>query len=1352
MKLLKPLFWSFAALLLLSFSLMPTLLQAQVGKYDAFFEEAYQKHPTVPRGLLEAVAYTNTRMHHVQPRPSCQEVPTYYGVMGLVEDGKGYFKNSLQQVSELSGYRVEEIKRDPRINILAYAAAYSVLQANKRLANQRVESHKPILRDLSEIPLDGDVRNDYALDLQFYGVLDEMQQPHTGVRSRRVFNYDEIFGRENYRVLSADRVMVEQTKVRSLEGDNFTSENAALCTSTGQTPDYAGALFVPAHPRNYGSRDGIDIEYVTVHTVQGSYASAIAWFKNRNARVSAHYIIRASDGQITQMVCEKDKAYHVKTDNAGAIGIEHEGFIDDGLSWYTNEAYESSAALVRDICERYDIDPRKTFSGPPTNGIRTLSNTCYKIKGHQHFRGNNHIDPGPFWDWERYYRLINPEPSPETFTARRGRIYDSGGEDGNYADLQRKAYLIQPENVEELTLTFETFDLEGTNEVPFDFLDIYDGSSSAGRYLGRFSGNQPPGPLKAYSGAFFIEFRSDCQVNQSGFVLRYSAERGQADCQAPQNVVVSELFPMGATLSWDAVASAQEYLVYVQRRTFEDRWTKFSTRENRLVLTGLSANAIYNVQLRSVCNGDTSAITGQTLQTPNTSRDGRAQIYTLRVNQGRFFDSGGQAAGYGDNEVYLYRIIPPDGGRVELRFSSFNTEAEHDQLTIYDGLNISSAPNLGTFSGDQEIPNVISSGNGLTVMFKSDNRTNADGWVAYWRSVGGGNHPPPTDPEVPIRPDPTPNPTDPVTPPVSANFEANLKFPRTAPRTEPELEDRYSRDFTLEFDDDDNSGRGLANRFYSVAYQSPAGWQANYEAGFFFDDFESGLRSLWTAKAGNWKVENGVLTQSNLTLTNTNLYADLNQTGDEVYLYHWLARMTGETGNRRHGIHFFASDPDQPDRGTSYFVWIRESDRGDFLEIYKTVNDQFDRKVRRPVTIADGEVHDYKAIYNPDKGRIEVYINNEFGGAWVDPYPLKEGRALSLRSGNCVVSYDDIEVFHARGRSVRIGVGEGRNDLLRDDRRFRVSSLIVDRNIDWSPVTQGFATVGAGTPDPRPSDPDPGPTQPTPTGNTGLAASYRDDFQVQLGGVGETFFLPADYDGDWGANRQLGFAYDAFAGNRLDPVWQAQAGSWRVRDGYLQQTDPQESNSNLFVALEQDNEQAYLYHFRARMRSEGDNHRFGLHFFCSEGNQSNRGDSYLMWFRFNQTEPGRVEVYRAENNQLPRWQESAIATLQPNQWYDVKIVYRPSTGEIETYLNDQLALRWRDPKPHRSGSYLSFRTGNALVEFDDLRVYQAATTNPLQITVGRREMLRYEDQARLLLVTLNGSVWSRVLEQSTRIR
>lgn len=1330
-------------------------LQAQPTPYAEYFEEAYQTYPTVPHGLLESVAWTNTRIRHLTPTESCQGLPLYYGVMGLVRDGKGYFQNSLKTISQLSGYSEEEIMTSPRINILAYAKAYSLLQVNKRMTSRTVESHRPILTELSEIPTESDETGRFAFDQQYYMVLKEMEAPHynSQFRTRRTFDYEQVFGADNYRVLSAPRVTVSNERIRNADGNAYTAPGArgSSCTANTQKANYFGAIWNPANSTNYSSgRGGSDVEFVTVHTIQGSYASAIAWFRNSRANVSAHYIIRASDGQITQMVCENDKAWHVKTDNAQAIGIEHEGFIDDGGAWYTNEMYESSAALVRDICQRYDINPLQTYGGPSTSGVNTLTNTCYKVKGHQHFRGNNHIDPGPYWDWDRYYRLINPLPQPEIFTSRRGELTDPGGRNGNYSDQDRKTYLIRPEGATSIELTFDQIDLEGTTTKPYDYLDIYDGTDENGRLIGRYTGKVNPGTLLANSGSVYIEFRTDCQVNHAGFRLKYKARGGDVACEAPSSLLATNLFAMGTTLTWQG--PTQDYVVLLTRRG-SGQITRYLVREPQLVVTGLKANAVYQWQVQSVCGSDSSAIAGASFVTPNLMGRGQAQFFTVKSFQGQFNDSGGLTAGYGNEENYGYRILAPNGGRIEITFTEFETEEELDALSIYDGRSFNDRL-IGTFSGETSPGRIRSTGPELLLHFKSDRSTNGAGWKASWRVIGGSTTPtpapnppvdptptpaPPTDPTPapPTDPDPGPGP-GPVNPPPLMNlgpFTLNLTYPSSAPTTSPTLNVSYPGDFTLRFSDRDRSGRGFANRFVNFAEKGTNGWRSRPQSGFFYDDFDLGLQPHWQAISGQWVVSDKRLVQTDMTHTNTNLSADLQQTGNEVYVYHWQARMSGPSTNKRHGIHFFASHPEQEDRGTSYFVWIRDGASEDRVEIYKTVNNQFDRKAVRTVQLPAGEVVDFKAIYNPRKGRIEVYVNNDFSGAWVDPYPLTRGKGISLRTGACQLELDNLIVYHNRGSSVQVEVG-GSLDPLSGNKEFLVNSLVVDRRINWSKVGQAQSRFGdaptpqpdptpptgggTSTPDPAPpvTTPDPEPTPPPSTAPVVTEIPGTLSSEVRWNPGGTQYYLAGYQSGsEWTANGNLGFALDDFS--RLRPGWRQATGSWQIRYATLQQTNPIEGNSNIYLPVRQTASQAYAYRFRARLLTAGENKRFGFHFLASNGASSNRGNSYLVWFRYSDSGADKVELYRASGNQMPDINAEAIIRLETLDWYEVTILADPATSTISVWLNNYPVLTWRDPNGlHQGGSAISFRTGNAQVQFDNLKVFQGVPENGAVLSGG----------------------------------
>jgi peptidoglycan hydrolase-like amidase/N-acetyl-anhydromuramyl-L-alanine amidase AmpD len=224
---------------------------------------------------------------------------------------------------------------------------------------------------------------------------------------------EKVYPEKTLRTLQAPGVQVDYNNDRILTPGNTSGPAAtnaggkiAVAAVAAASTDYPSALWDEANTNNWGSRSGVVPTNITIHTMQGSYAGTISWFNNASAVVSAHYLVRSSDGQITQMVREADKAYHVLNHNGYTIGIEHEGYVADA-SWYTNSMYNASAALVKDICGRRSIDKTTCFQGPATSGTNFLPVTV-RIKGHQHYDGNTHTDPGINWNWSKYYGLINP--------------------------------------------------------------------------------------------------------------------------------------------------------------------------------------------------------------------------------------------------------------------------------------------------------------------------------------------------------------------------------------------------------------------------------------------------------------------------------------------------------------------------------------------------------------------------------------------------------------------------------------------------------------------------------------------------------------------------------------------------------------------------------------------------------------------------------------------------------------------------------------------------------------------------------------------------------------------------------
>ncbi|MDQ6875388.1 MAG: N-acetylmuramoyl-L-alanine amidase [Actinomycetota bacterium] len=160
----------------------------------------------------------------------------------------------------------------------------------------------------------------------------------------------------------------------------------------------------PGDPTDYGNYDynnrpaDLKIRYIVIHDTETTYNTAIAIFQNPLNYVSAHYVIRSSDGQITQMVRTKDVAWHAGNwyVNMHSIGIEHEGIAEQGATWYTEAMYRASARLVAYLAHRFNIPLDRQH-----------------IIGHDNVPGpapgytaGMHWDPGPYWDWSHYMALI----------------------------------------------------------------------------------------------------------------------------------------------------------------------------------------------------------------------------------------------------------------------------------------------------------------------------------------------------------------------------------------------------------------------------------------------------------------------------------------------------------------------------------------------------------------------------------------------------------------------------------------------------------------------------------------------------------------------------------------------------------------------------------------------------------------------------------------------------------------------------------------------------------------------------------------------------------------------------------
>ncbi|MCF6471081.1 amidase [Nonomuraea sp. MG754425] len=347
----------------------------------AAFTQAAAAHD-VPRDLLVALAYAETHLDGHNGEPSASNG---YGVMHLVSNPTNH---SLEKAAELTRLPAGRLKSDDAANVLGGAAVLRALADELGLDES---ARKDAGRWYKAVAKYGNASSPELARLYADAVYEQLG---LGIDLRGV----QVEAQE----VTADRGEYAKTRDLNARAGKQAGDQADAPVAIAST-DYPPAAWVAASSSNYrvSSREtSYNIDRVVIHVTQGSYAGTISWFQNPSAQVSAHYVVKSSNGAVTQMVRDKDVAWHAgnSTYNNRSIGIEHEGFVNDA-SWFTDAMYRSSAALTRYLCDKYGIP--KTRTG---------------IVGHNEVPGATHTDPGSNWNWTTYMNYVTGDGGTPSWT------------------------------------------------------------------------------------------------------------------------------------------------------------------------------------------------------------------------------------------------------------------------------------------------------------------------------------------------------------------------------------------------------------------------------------------------------------------------------------------------------------------------------------------------------------------------------------------------------------------------------------------------------------------------------------------------------------------------------------------------------------------------------------------------------------------------------------------------------------------------------------------------------------------------------------------------------------------------
>jgi len=332
-------------------------------KFDADFAAASAEYD-VPAAVLKAIAWAETRYEMVAGEEEFDGKPPAFGVMAL--SGA-----RLDRAARLANVSVEDAKKDARANVRAAAALLSAIAAEKEIDRRTLVAWEPAIAAFSDID-----RDDARKELVVEGVYGAMRQ-------------------------GLGNILVPDQSFFGLFGSDLVGGPTEIKAAG---PDYGPAVW-RASP-NSSSRGGTKPSMVIIHTCEGSYSSCWSWLTKSAAGVSAHYVVKEDGMEVSQLVRESNRAWHIAADyncalngnvdcgrngtssNNFTIGIEHGGFAS--TKTFNPGMIEASAKLVCDVTKDHGI-----------------ARDRFHIVGHGKLQPYNRTDPGPNWPWASYIQRIN---------------------------------------------------------------------------------------------------------------------------------------------------------------------------------------------------------------------------------------------------------------------------------------------------------------------------------------------------------------------------------------------------------------------------------------------------------------------------------------------------------------------------------------------------------------------------------------------------------------------------------------------------------------------------------------------------------------------------------------------------------------------------------------------------------------------------------------------------------------------------------------------------------------------------------------------------------------------------------
>ncbi|XP_044150585.1 LOW QUALITY PROTEIN: cubilin [Bufo gargarizans] len=319
-------------------------------------------------------------------------------------------------------------------------------------------------------------------------------------------------------------------------------------------------------------------------------------------------------------------------------------------------------------------------------------------------------------------------------------------------------WLLKSSSGNLLEIEFQHFDLEYHINCDSDYLAVYNGNSTISNLLAKLCGKTLPAPILSSSNVMYVKLRTDNSMASSGFLANYRQVcEGVLISNRNQGILESlnypDLYPNNKHCNWTIQATAGNTISYTFRTfqfesisCFYDYVKLYDGPNDQARLIGTYCGE--KLPPDGITNGTSLHVVFQS--DGITGRRGFQLSWSINGCGGELsgpngtFNSPGYPMKYPNNRECIWHITTSPRSSIEISIVDFDVEyhttCNFDVLEIYGGPELSS-PRLAQLCTSRAPGNplqVSSTGNAVTVWFKTDALVNGKGFNATWREVPGG--------------------------------------------------------------------------------------------------------------------------------------------------------------------------------------------------------------------------------------------------------------------------------------------------------------------------------------------------------------------------------------------------------------------------------------------------------------------------------------------------------------------------------------------------------------------------------------------------------------------------------------